>query len=195
MPVASQPATAMQPPRSWFRRNWKWFLPGMLAVAVAMAGIAVFSYVQIRSYRYRQNPAYQMALAAVQDSDKIRDRLGEPIVDADWNPQGAIELRDNATIGEARFNFTVSGPNGYADVGTEARMVDAEWALTGLEVLFPDGDRVRLTEEVLAKQEVDTPEFDPDTEPQRREKKQDQTKQAPGPEVKVEVPDVPPGIK
>ena len=192
MSVASQPTTAMQPPRSWFRRNWKWFVPGMFAVAVAMAGIAVFSYVQIRSYRYRQNPAYQMAVATVQANEQIQSRLGEPIVDSDWNPQGSIEVRNDATIGEARFNFDISGPDGNGIVTTYARMVDGEWALTSLDVRFSDDEVVSL-EDDLAKQKVDTPPFKAGSE------KQPKASAVEPPEgiidVDVKVPDVPPGVK
>ena len=39
-------------------------------------------------------------------------------------------------------------------------MVDGEWAIARLEVIFPEGDRIRLTEQVLARQKVDTPAFD-----------------------------------
>ncbi len=194
MPVASQSAAVMQPPRSWFRRNWKWFLPGMFVVAVVLAGIAVLSYVQIRSYRYRANPTYQAALAEVQASTEIQDRLGLPIEDSDWNPQGAIELRNDGDAGEARFNFSVSGPEGQADVITKGRMVDHEWAVTDLNVLFPDGERVSLSEQIQAKQKVDTPEFDPQAEP-KQPSKQDGPPGAPAPDVNVQIPDIPPGIK
>jgi hypothetical protein len=193
MSVASQPTTAMLPPRSWFRRNLKWFVPGMLAVAVAMAGIAVFSYVQIRSYKYRQNPSYQAALAAVQDSQRVRQRIGEPIVDSDWNPQGAIEVRDDASIGEARFNFDIAGPEGNAVVSTTARMVEGEWALNTLEVRFSDDEVVRLTEEVLAKQKVDTPKFDAATEKQPKASADKPPKDVI--ELNVDVPEAPPSVK
>ncbi|MEX2142174.1 MAG: cytochrome c oxidase assembly factor Coa1 family protein [Pirellulales bacterium] len=192
MPVASQRATTMQPPRSWFRRNWKWFMPGMFAVAIAMAGIAVFSYVQIRSYRFRQNPSYQAALAAVQASEQIQSRLGKPIVDSDWNPQGSIEVRNDATIGEARFNFDVSGPDGNAIVTTNARMVDGEWALTSLDVQFGDDEVIRL-KDFLAQQKVDTPEFKAGSDDEPKSLTEKPPKEII--DVNVEVPDVPPGLK
>jgi hypothetical protein len=166
----------------------------MFVVTVALGAIAVFSYVQIRSYRYRHNPVYQAALSEVQTNDQLQDRLGAPIVDSDWNPQGAIEIRDNATIGDAKFNFSVSGPDGYADVSAEGRMVDGEWAVTGLEVLFPDGDRADLSEQIRAKQKVDTPEFDPQAQ-QKKQDKNDESQGEPPPDVSVEVPDLPSGIK
>ena len=190
MTVASQPAT-MQPPRRWFRRNWKWFVPSMFVVAVLMAGVAVFGYVQIRSYRYRQNPAYQIALAAVQKSERIRERLGEPIEDSDWNPFGRVE----PSTGHASFIFTVSGPNGHADVATEAHTVVGEWAVNRLDVRFPDGDVIKLTDEVLANQEVDTPGFNPKAKENQSAKNDKLPDTPPPPDVEVDVPDVPPGIK
>jgi hypothetical protein len=189
MSVASQP-TAMQPPRRWFRRNWKWFLPGMFVVAFAMAAIAVFSYVQVRSYRHRQNPAYQLSLATVQDSDKIRERLGEPIEDSDWNPFGRVE----PSTGHGTFIFTVSGPKGHADVATQAHTVKGEWAVNRLEVRFPEGDVINITEEALANQQVDTPAFDPNKAQQPQATK-DPSQDKPAPDVNLDLPEVPPELK
>jgi hypothetical protein len=193
MSTAIQIAPAATPTRGWFSRNWKWFVPATIALVAVLAAIAVFGYVQVRSHRYRQNPAYQAALAEVQGNKQVQQLLGEPIVDSDWNPQGAIELRQNATIGEARFNFTVSGPKGHADVITDGRMVAAEWALTRLELLAQDGERIRLTNQILSKQKVDTPAFDPTKE----RHKEPSTSQSPpeSTDVNVQVPDLPPGLK
>jgi hypothetical protein len=191
--ATQEPLVAERQSRGWFPRNWKWFVPSTFTVVAALVAITIFGYVQVRSYGYRQNPAYQAALAEVQSNKRVQELLGEPVVDSDWNPQGAIELRDNDTMGEARFNFTVSGPKGHADVITEGRMVDAEWALTRLELLTQGGERMRLTKEILAKQPVDTPKFDP-AKAQRKEPATNE----PSPEsteVNVQVPDLPPGLK
>jgi hypothetical protein len=191
-PLARTPNT-----RGWFRRNWKWFIPSMLTVGVLLAAIALFGYVLMRSYRYRANPAYQAALAAVQESPRAQERLGEPIVDADWNPQGDIDAPKGANVGGATFNFTVSGPKGSADVATDGRMVAGQWALTRLELLFPEGERLSLTSEVERKQQVDTPSFDPDKEKERQANAADrsQDKDNDSRELNVEIPDLPPEIK
>jgi Cytochrome oxidase complex assembly protein 1 len=196
MSVVAHTADAGPETRGWFRRNWKWFVPGTLLVTIILGTIAVFGYIQVRAYRYRANPAYQAALAEVQASIEIQDRLGAPIVDSDWNPQGAIEIRNDATMGESRFNFTVSGPKGNAEIGTDARMVDGEWAIARLEAIFPEGDRISLTEQVLARQKVDTPAFDPKAAKNSTSNgKTPERSKEPGPNLDVEVPDVPPGVK
>jgi hypothetical protein len=179
--------------RGWLRRNWKWFIPSMLLVAIALGAIAVFSYIQIRSYRYRANPAYHTALAEVQQNKQIQERLGEPIADSDWNPQGRIDISDN--LGDAAFNFTVSGPKGSAEVATQGRMVNGEWAVTRLEVRFADDTRVNLTNEIEAKQEIDTPAFDPRTKRPAPEKSNEPPKEVTIPELNVDVPDVPTDVK
>jgi hypothetical protein len=192
MSTATQPTAAKPAARGWFPRNWKWFVPSSFTVVAALVAITVFGYVQVRSYRYRQNPAYQTALAEVQANKQVRDLLGEPIVDSDWNPQGGYD-RHGEKIAGARFNFTVSGPKGHADVTTEARVVDDEWAVSRLDLLTQDGERIRLTGQVLAKQPVDTPVFDPS-----KVQKTDPATAQPSPEstdVNVQVPDLPPGLK
>jgi hypothetical protein len=194
MSVASLPTAATPKPRRWFGRNWKWFVPSMLLGTVLLAALAVFGYVQIRSYRYRQNPAYQAAIAAVQVSPQAQARLGSPIVDSDWNPQGLIDVGDG-TIGEALFNFTVTGPQGSAEVATQGRMVSGEWAVTHLELRFAENERLNLTEEVEAKQKVDTPAFDLEAEKQRQPKAADSTEDDAARVLNVDVPDAPPDIK
>jgi hypothetical protein len=187
------PSVPLADQRGWLRRNWKWFIPGMLFVALVLGAIAVFSYVQIRSYKYRANPAYHASLAEVQQNKQIQERLGAPIVDSDWNPQGRIEITDN--LGDAAFNFTVSGPEGIADVATEGRMVSGEWAVTRLVVRFPDGERINLSEEIAAKQQVDTPAFDPRAKKQTQDKSDEPPKEVTVPELNVDVPDAPPDVK
>jgi hypothetical protein len=60
-------------------------------------------------------------------------------------------------------------------------------------LLTQGGERMRLTKEILAKQPVDTPKFDP-AKAQRKEPATNE----PSPEsteVNVQVPDLPPGLK
>jgi hypothetical protein len=159
-----------------------------------LGAVAVFGYVQVRSYGYRANPAYRLALAAVQESQRVREQLGEPIVDSDWNPQGNIDVADDDSIGEASFNFTVSGPKGSADVATDGRMVEGEWGLTRLDLRLSDDEVLRLTEEVLANQKQDTPEFNLATEAQRKSKAPSKSEDVKT-NVDVEVPDLPPELK
>jgi hypothetical protein len=192
MSTITQPAPPKPAARGWFSRNWKWFLPATIGAAIALAGITAFAYIQVRSYRYRQNPAYQTALAEVQANKQVQDLLGEPIVDSDWNPQGGYD-RHGETITGARFNFTVSGPRGHAEVTTEARVVDAQWAVSRLELLTVDGERIRLTKQVLAKQKVDTPAFDPAAQKQGDSSGDDPPKETT--DVNVQVPDLPPELK
>jgi hypothetical protein len=193
MSIATSPNTATPTTRGWFRRNWKWFIPSMLLTVVLLGAIALFGYFQIRSYGYRANPAYQAALAAVQESPRAQERLGQPIVDSDWFPQGLIDTGDG-TLGEALFNFTVSGPKASAEVATQGRMVDGQWGITRLELLLPNDDRLNLTAEVEAKQDIDTPAFDPQAEKQRP-KPTDTRPDDAAKELNVEVPDAPSDLK
>jgi hypothetical protein len=192
MSTATQPVPPKTAARGWFPRNWKWFVPSTFTLLAVSIGVAIFGYVQVRSHRYRQNPAYQAALAEVQLNKQVQDLLGEPVVDSDWNPQGGYD-RFGDTITGARFNFTVSGPKGHADVTTEARVVDEEWAVSRLELLTADGERIRLTKEILAKQTADTPAFNP-----KAEQQESSAADQPPPESKelnVQVPDLPPELK
>jgi Cytochrome oxidase complex assembly protein 1 len=163
----SVPAKAA-PPRGWFRCNWKWFIPASILTAALVALIVAAGVIGVRVNRYKSSTPYQTALAIVQESPQVQARLGAPIKDVSWVPSGQIEVSNYGGSGTAAFNFTVSGPKGTAVVQTEARMVEAEWNVNDLFVRFPDDERLNLRDELAAKQNVDTPAFDPEKEKQRK---------------------------
>jgi hypothetical protein len=187
MSIATQPAPPKAATRGWFSRNWKWFVPATFALLAALTAITVFAYVQVRLYRYRSHPAYEMALATVQESERVQARLGEPIEQSGWFPQQQGEGR------ELTFNFTVVGTKETAAVAAQASLIDGEWAVNSLRVRFPNDEQINLTQGVLARQKIDTPVFDPTKEPKNEpESKEAQPEST---DLNVQVPDLPPGLK
>jgi hypothetical protein len=192
MSTATQPAPPKTAARGWFARNWKWFVPSAFLLVVVLAGIAAFGYVTVRLHRYRSHPVYELALSTVQESSSVKARLGEPIRQSGLLPERKFDLEGEIIHG-LTLNFTVTGPKETAAVAAQANLLDGEWAVNGLRVRFPDGEQVNLTQDVLAKQKIDTPEFDLASE-QKGKSTTDQPTQE-SPELNVQVPDLPPELK
>ena len=109
------------PRRGWFKRNWKWLIP-TIVLAPALAG---GGFLYWKSSTIKGSAPYKSALAAAQSSPQVTVKLGTPIEGASWLPQGAVNVQNDR--GEAILNFQIKGPNGAADVSTQARMVGGEW--------------------------------------------------------------------
>ncbi len=67
----SVPAKAA-PPRGWFRRNWKWFIPASILTAALVALIVAAGVIGVRVNRYKSSTPYQTALAIVQESPQVQ---------------------------------------------------------------------------------------------------------------------------
>jgi hypothetical protein len=150
-PAYDQSAYA-QPPRSWFSRNWWWFIPAIIVVPIlGCGGVAAFRFWEIKS-----SSAYQQALARVQQDPQVQEALGQPIEDATWMPTGEFNVENDR--GEASIIFQVAGPKGGAQVSFHARMVGGQWGLTELAVTINStGERIVIDTSGAADDDEDAP--------------------------------------
>jgi hypothetical protein len=126
--------SAERPARS---RKWLKVLLGVVLVLVVLVVGAWFVFFGAK----RSSEPYRMALEKIQQDPEVQDRLGDPIRDG-WFPMGRITGEDGRET--ARFNFSVSGPNGAANVSTVARRIEGVWGLTTLDLMFADGRRLSI---------------------------------------------------
>ncbi len=195
--MATQSITTALPAqhsRGWFKRNWKWFVPALILGPLLIGAAGIGGFVLLRANGYKSSEPYQMALSEVRQSTEVADRLGAPVADG-WNPSG--NLPTDSKTGMARFNFSIYGPTGKADVSTAARLVEGEWGVTQLEVTFADGTRQSLMEGIRKKQAGDMPRFDPNAKPPATG---DAILPPPPtdidiPDIGLGIPDLPPGVK
>ena len=129
----------LHPPRpGWFRRNWLWFLPLLILVAILGGlGAVAAPMVQLKS-----TEPYRMAFEQVRKSPEVTERLGEPVADPTWLPTGSVY--SDGSRGDATLGFSVAGPKGRAHVSAQGRRIAGQWGLTKLEVTFADGRRLAL---------------------------------------------------
>jgi hypothetical protein len=140
MPQPPQPQEPQLPPTRG-RSCLVMILIAAVIGAVVCAGICGgLFYFGVETVK--NTPAYRMALAQVQESPEVTERLGRPVEEAGWVP--AVQMNVGDGQGSATMDFDVQGPEGRAHVRCQARMIGGTWGLTLLEVTFADGERVVL---------------------------------------------------
>lgn len=87
-------------------------------------------------------PVMSGAVVHVQDDQRVKDKLGEPVVSP------GLPGRDNS--GEVNpvhesFHFDLTGPMGTAKATGHATKAGSFWKVTTIEVEFSDGEKVTIT--------------------------------------------------
>lgn len=138
-PAASPPAR-----RSWWARNWLWFVPtGCLAVIVlmtafvAMIGIGVFGML-------KSTDAYKMAVERAKNDPRVTAALGTPIKES-WFVGGSTQV--SAGSGRSDLTIPISGPKGSGTIYAYATKSAGEWHYSKLVVKIKDsGETIDLRE-------------------------------------------------
>ena len=129
------PPLPSQPSNSWWKRNWKWFLPvgcltgclTIIVLAVVFAGtIALIVFGAIKS-----TDVYKDALARAKANPDVIAALGSPIkeglfVSGNTNVNGAS--------GEANISIPISGPKGKGTIYVVAKKSAGRWEYSELVV-------------------------------------------------------------
>ena len=159
METFEQAVAVDRPRRGWWSRNWLWFVPTVLVLLLLLFGgcVAGLFWIGLRAVR----EPHQMALEQVQSDAQVVKRLGEPIEQVGWLPVVQGDVRGGQ--GSISLDFDVAGPDGEAHVRTQARMIDAAWGLTTVEVTFEDGQRLSL-KTAAADALGDAPPWSPEAE-------------------------------
>ena len=117
--------------KSWWSRNWKWFVPvgclgGIIAIVVAIALIVTLVFGALKS-----SDAYKEALEKATRNPTVVSELGEPI-EAGWLVSGSINV--SGSSGEADLSIPISGPKKSGTIYAVARKSAGVWRFSTLEV-------------------------------------------------------------
>lgn len=120
-----------QPERSWWSRNWKWFVPtgclGLILIGVGIViGILALVFGAIKS-----SDVYQTALEKARASPAVAQELGRPL-EPGWIPSGSIKVE--GASGEADLAIPVSGSLREGTIYATASKRAGTWRFTVLEV-------------------------------------------------------------
>jgi len=126
-PGGAQP----RPPRTWWQRNWKWFLPvsilgGLVLVTALVGGTLLFVF-----GLFIESDVYAEAMARARANPEVVRALGEPIVPGFW-VTGTLKLEGPS--GSADFRAPVSGPGGHGTIYITAKKEAGRWRFDTLEV-------------------------------------------------------------
>jgi hypothetical protein len=130
IPPQSTPS-ALPPKRSWWSRNWKWFVPtGCLTIIVA-AVVFVCAIMLVIFGALKSTDVYKTALAGAKANPAVVEALGTPIKEG-WFMSGSTHVE--GTAGEADIGIPISGPKGKATIYAVATKSAGRWSYSTLEV-------------------------------------------------------------
>ena len=92
--------SAAPPPRNWWQRNWKWFVPVGCGSVIVLVALFIFAIVFFVFTVIRSTDVFRDAIARAEASPEVRAELGEPIKEGWW----------------VRGNVNTTGPSGTADI-------------------------------------------------------------------------------
>src|SRR5690606_12393442 len=102
--------SAYAPPRAtsegnWFGRNWYWVIPLAVLLPFCACGILCGGLFFGTFATLKTSTPYRMVLDEVQQSDEVRQMVGQPM-EMSYFPTGNIHV-DGSGAGNANFDFSV----------------------------------------------------------------------------------------
>ncbi|MHC4218901.1 MAG: cytochrome c oxidase assembly factor Coa1 family protein [Planctomycetota bacterium] len=126
-----------QPPRNWWSRNWKWFLPVCIGTPVLVCGGFVALLVSAVFGLIKGSEVYEQAMYTARTDTAVIAAMGTPIEDG-YLVTGNIEF--DASSGSADLAIPISGPNGTGTIYADADKYQGEWYFNSLGVVVEETD-------------------------------------------------------
>jgi hypothetical protein len=98
-----------QPKKSWWERNWKWFIPTGCVSILVLIGLFISAIFFGVTSMMENSDAYQGAMNVAQHNQVVIDRLGKPI-EADGMTSGSINVSGNS--GNCNLEIPIKGSKG-----------------------------------------------------------------------------------
>jgi hypothetical protein len=133
---ASLGATPTAPRKSWFSRNWKWFVPVILIVVFGLPLVVMGSVFAAM----KNSDAAKESVLKAQANPRVVQKLGTPIEEG-WLVSGSINT--STTSGDADLAVPISGPKGQGKVYVTAHKSAGAWNYSVMEVAF-EGSKARI---------------------------------------------------
>lgn len=141
METTAQP---QPPPRGWWSRNWKWFLPtgcclGTLlgiVLAIAIFGMGIVGLFSGISKILKSSEPYQTAVARAKSNEKVIAALGTPITEG--FPTGSVNTNNDS--GDADISVTLTGPKGKGALHVVGTKTAGTWTYSTMSVTIAGTD-------------------------------------------------------
>lgn len=131
--------TPLRPNKTWFERNWKWFVPLMVVSAVLLLGLFIGGLFELVTSITTSSDAYKMAVQRAKDSPQVAEELGRPLK-VGWFTSGNISVSGDS--GEADLSIPISGPRGTGHIVVDAKKENGKWTFHTLAVDVDGQDAV-----------------------------------------------------
>ncbi|HLG17277.1 MAG TPA: cytochrome c oxidase assembly factor Coa1 family protein [Blastocatellia bacterium] len=119
------------PKKSWWSKNWKWFVPTGCLTIVVVGVLVIFGIITLVFSAIKSSDVYKLAVAKAKANPTVISELGEPIEPA-WLVSGSINV--SGSTGTADLSIPISGPKKSGTVYAVARKSAGEWQFTTLQV-------------------------------------------------------------
>ncbi|MBF4516368.1 cytochrome c oxidase assembly factor 1 family protein [Flavobacterium sp. ANB] len=125
-----------QPKKSWWDRNWKWFVPtGCLSLLVLFGLFIAGIFFGVTSMM-TESDAYKGALTEVKNNKEVKEKLGSPI-EGDGMVSGSINMSNDT--GNCDLQIPIKGPKGKATLFVVA-VKKGKWKYNELSVYIDATD-------------------------------------------------------
>ena len=123
------------PPKGWFGRNWKWFVPVTIVVLMLLFVGFVGGIMTLVFGAMKNSTPYQHAVAVATHHPQVIRELGSPI-EPGWLVSGSINV--SGPSGEAKLSIPLKGRLHKGTVYVEATKSLGLWNYQALVVEIED---------------------------------------------------------
>jgi Cytochrome oxidase complex assembly protein 1 len=141
-------STPQPPPKNWWQRNWKWFVPTGCLTLITLGVLFVLCIVFFVFSILKSSEAYKTAVARAKNDRQVVAALGTPIQEGMF---ASGKANVNGPSGEADLAIPISGPKGKAAIYVVATKSGGEWNFSKLTVQVEGGETIDLNESAQSK--------------------------------------------
>ncbi|MCF6133288.1 cytochrome c oxidase assembly factor Coa1 family protein [Flavobacterium wongokense] len=112
------------PPKNWFQRNWKWFVPTgclSLIIVVVLFGIALFKGI---TSVMKDSDVYQHSISVAKKNKTVNEKIGTPLED---NGMISGSINTSGYSGSAQLDIPIKGKKGEGIIHVEAEKKNDIW--------------------------------------------------------------------
>ena len=131
MKPKTHPPSAKEKSRTWWQRNWKWFVPVACVGFLVLFAAFITLIITIVFGMVKSSDVYKDALATAQSHPAVVKALGSPI-EAGIFVMGSINV--SGPSGQADLAIPISGPNGKGTIYARASKAANRWTFSQLVV-------------------------------------------------------------
>lgn len=120
-----------QPRKSWWQRNWKWFVPTGCLTLIALFVVFIVAIFFTVTSMMKESTPYIEAFDKATNNSYVIESLGEPI-ESGGMLQGNISITNNT--GEANILIPLEGPKGTGTLHVIAKKYNGKWSYNKMSI-------------------------------------------------------------